>query len=156
MVEKLASMAGLIALILLAGCGGDGEPSREEFAQQVNERTRPVAQLFEQTFGALARASSEGEISDAAKQQIRDLAEAQRRAAREIEALDPPEGAEAATAELVAALGEHAGRLEEAAEREALTFDQLTAATSPPPELARAVGDLRELGIDVVRPLPGG
>lgn len=156
MSRMTAPLVTALGVFLLAGCGGEDGPSREDFAQQVNERTRAVSELFNQNLQRLAPLPADAEIPESSKGRLRELAEAQRQAADEIADLDPPEGAEGATAELIDALREHAGRVEGALRAEELTVDGLTAATSPPPGLTKAVFELREQGIDVVRPLPGG
>jgi hypothetical protein len=104
----------LVALVLLAGCGGDDGPSREEFAQNANEVCRDIEQAAQR----IGTPENPGEIAGFVDEMNRTLD----RGVERLKELETPDGD----------AGEQAERYVDTVEREA---DE---------ELKPALQDLRE------------
>lgn len=117
------------ALAVLAGCGGDDRSSREAFRDRLQSIDRQGSDLF----GRLAERAQDVQpgqpLPADVVQPMRELVEFQRQTIRELEELEPPQGAEQAVEMLIRALDDRTATFEQALVAKRFTarqFDQVT------------------------------
>lgn len=118
-VLAAASLGGL------AACGGEERLSREEFSDRVQSIDRRESERFGRLVEQATRLKPDQLLPNEVKQGMRGFAAGLRRAADELDELNPPEGAEEVTETLIEALRERADGFEQAAREERITLRQL-------------------------------
>lgn len=113
------------ASIAAAGCGGEERLSRAEFKDRLGSIERRESARFERLAQRAARVEEDQPLPDDLKQAMTELAEGNRRAADELDRLNPPEDARAATDELIKALRERAEGFGQAARKQRTTLHEL-------------------------------
>lgn len=118
-VLAAASLGGL------AACGGEERLAREEFSDRLQSIDRRESEQFGRLAKQATRLKPDRPLPDEVKQGMREFAAGLRRAADELDELNPPEGAEEVTETLIEALRERADGFEQAAREERITLRQL-------------------------------
>lgn len=120
----LLAVAGTAAV---AGCGGEDRLSREEFENRLQSIDRRESERFGQLAQRVRRLKPDQTLPADVRQGMRDVAAGNRRAADELDELNPPEDAANATDALIEALRERARGFEQATRRKPITFRELEA-----------------------------
>jgi soluble cytochrome b562 len=89
----------LLALFLIAGCGGDDGISPEEYSQEIQDVLEPLGTEL-QTLGSEVQQVRD---ADAFASAITDVQDTLEQGISDLEAIDPPEDAEDAHADMIAA-----------------------------------------------------
>lgn len=118
----LALLLAAAGLGPLAGCGGEQRLSREEFGDRLQSINQRESARFERLAQRAMRLKPDQALSGDLKQDMREVAGGNRRAAEELDELEPPEDAEEETERLVEALRERADGFEQAASQERMTL----------------------------------
>lgn len=145
----LALVLAAASIGVLAACGGEERLSREEFSDRLQSIDRRESERFERLAEQAMRLKPDQPLTDEVKQGMREFAGGLRRAADELEALNPPEEAEEATETLIEALRERAAAFEQAAREERITLQQLEeegSITKAGEKIDRALEQLRAMG----------
>lgn len=114
--------AGLGAL---AGCGRDEPLSRQEFRGSLQRIKQREGARFNHLAQRALRLKPNQALPGDVKQAMQDAAEGNRRAAEELDELEPPEDAEQDTHTLIEALRQRADGFERAARRKRITLGEL-------------------------------
>lgn len=121
-VPLVLAAAGLVAL---AGCGDEERLSREEFKDRLQSIDRRESERFERLAQRVMRLKPDQLLPDDVKEGMRDVAAGNRRAADELDELNPPKDAEDATGGLIEALRERADAFAQAAREQRISLRQL-------------------------------
>lgn len=146
LLPLLLAAAGLGAL---AGCGGEERLSRDEFVDRLQTIVQPESARFERLAQRAMRLKTNQALPDDVKQAMRDVAGGNRRAADELDELNPPEDVEDATESLIEALRERADAFARAAREDRITLRELDAdrsITRAGEKIDRAFERLRKAG----------
>jgi hypothetical protein len=122
-VKRLFLLAATVAA--LPSCGGGDSLSREEFANRLGALKQRESARFGDLAERVEAVKPDQTLPPAIKQSMTEVAAGHRGAADELSELDPPEGAENAIKELIAALRKRADAFEQAARQEEITLRQL-------------------------------
>ena len=134
------------AATLAAGCGGEDRLSKAQTASELNGAVQAVNAGFQLAFEQLGP-SGEGErVPQRVRHRLKTAATVERRAADEIDAIEPVEGAEPAIDDFVQAARTQADRLEAAAARSELTVAEM-ADTIELAEMRDALAELVRQGL---------
>lgn len=144
----------LVGVAVLAACGGgNGDAEARAGTEDFNARLASIVQTENVRYGELAERvgdlSPDQPLPADVKQQMRDLAQAARRAADALEQLTAPPEATPLVRELGAALRQRADDFERASSRSGVTLQQLETEgdiTESGERLDRAVRALIEAG----------
>jgi hypothetical protein len=145
-VFALATVVAAAVLGGVAACGAEERLSREEFS----DRLQSIGQRGGELWGRLAQRAQDVEPGDPVpadvKQALSELIEFQEEAAADLEALHPPEEAEAAVENLVAALHERTGMFKQAIEAGRFTEQDSERVTRAGEAIDQAFEQLRAAG----------
>lgn len=145
----LSLLLATAALGAVAGCGGDERLSRQEFGDRLQSIKQRESARFERLAQRAMRLEPNQPLPDDVKQAMRDVAGGNRRAADELDELNPPEDAENATRSLIEALRERAEGFEQATREERITLRELEekgSITQAGEKIDRAFERLRQEG----------
>ena len=136
----------LIAAVALgagAGCGGDGDDtlSKEQTGQQVDRAVTTVNGEFRQLFEQLGSRGEDERVPVEVRDRLRAVADIERRAADEIDAIEPAAETRGAVDRFVRVAHAQADTLERAAERESLSVGEVADAVELP-EMRGALDEL--------------
>ena len=87
----LALVLAAASIGVLAACGGEERLSREEFSDRLQSIDRRESERFERLGEQAMRLKPDQPLTDEVKQGMKEFAGGLRRAADELEALNPPE-----------------------------------------------------------------
>jgi hypothetical protein len=142
----------LALALAAAGCGGSGEPSKEQYEQRLQAVLIPLNAELGRRSVAIQRAKASGPI----RANIAGLEAALEGAAARIARVEPPDRARTVQIRLVNALLDYAARLAEgervveagdpAAVRE---FQEELSTSKAARDLQHSLGALRDLGYDI-------
>jgi hypothetical protein len=122
---RTALAVAVAAATLAAGCGGEGRLSKAQTASEINGALQAVNAEFQRAFEQLGPSGEGKRVSQRVRDRLKAAATVERRAADEIEAIEPVEGAEAAFDDFVRAARTQAERLDGAAARPELTVAEM-------------------------------
>lgn len=133
-------------LSIAAGCGVDDRLSREEFSQRLQSIDQRGGEVYGRVADRAADLQPDQPLPADITQPLRELVEFQRQAATELEAIDPPEGAEEAIETLTEALHERTETIEQAIEAGRFTRTEFDHVTESGEKIDEAFAQLRNEG----------
>lgn len=146
---KHASTAA-IASLALAACGDDERLTAQQFSAEATPQIERVSAGFGAVFASIGKADEADPVPAAALEALREVAATEEEAAGAIDALAPPEAAEAPVDRFVEAAREQADQLRALAAGSASVKEVADAVEDP--AVADALAALAEDGLADVKP----
>lgn len=131
---------------LVTGCGVEDRLSREEFSQRLHSIDQQGDEVYGRVADRAADLQPDQPLPADIKQPLSELVEFQRQAATELEAINPPAGAEKAVEMLTEALHERTETMEQAIEAGRFTRTEFDHVTESGEKIDEAFAQLRNQG----------
>lgn len=133
-------------LSITVGCGVDERLSREEFSQRLQSIDQRGGEVYGRVADRAADLQPDQPLPADITQPLGELVEFQRQAARELETINPPEGAQEAVETLTEALHERTETIEQAIEAGRFTRTAFDHVTESGEKIDEAFAQLRNQG----------